>query len=60
MHFDRRMLPILGVCWERFDTQQEATAFARWAECETRREAHPCEAFVSLDEGRWEVKVRNW
>jgi len=63
--FDRSMLPILGVRWERFSTEREAQRFARWAERETRRDYYPCEAFVTRDddaspEDRWEVKVRNW
>jgi hypothetical protein len=65
MQFDRNMLPCLGVTWNYFPTRREAEAFARWAETETRREANPCEAFVTFesdqcDGQQWVVKTRNW
>lgn len=63
--FNRNMLPLLGVTWNRFSTQREAMAFAKWAEKETKNDQYPCEAFVIRDddlpeEERFEVKVRNW
>lgn len=62
MHFDRNMLPTLGVMWHQFDTLAEAEAFAAWAEAETAGDQHPCEAFInSVDHSpAFEVKVRNW
>ena len=58
-------LPILGVIWRHFATENEAIRYAEWAERVTQYSQRPCEAFVSIDESRpaaerFEVKVRNW
>ena len=63
--FTDRMLPILGITWNRFDTESEAKAFAKWAERVTKNARHPCESFIISDcagenDNQWEVKVRNW
>ena len=59
--FRYNMLPILGVTWHRFDTEDEASAFVEWAEFVTKDYDHPCEAFVmGKDSTGVEVKVRNW
>lgn len=65
MQFSRNMLPILGVTFHSFATQEEATAFAEWAERETKGSERPCDALVIHDPDRpegdqYEVKVSNW
>jgi hypothetical protein len=65
MHFDRNMLPLLGVTWRYFPTKHDALAFAQWAEHETAQDEYPCEAFVTIEDDRptderYCVMVRNW
>lgn len=58
--FNRDMLPCLGVMWHYFDSFENAQAFAQWAENVTSNDEYPCEAFVTVDDDVFEVKVRNW
>lgn len=64
-NFNRNMLPICGVKWVPFDTEQECEAFMLWAENETKDDRNPCEAYwvgyeVWDGKGQYVTKVRNW
>lgn len=63
--YTRESLPILGIRWTYFATWRDAHRFAQWAIRFTKRDEHPCDAFITEDKDnppnqRFVVKVVNW
>lgn len=63
--YSRKDLPVNGVMWHYFATQNAAEKFAQWAEKITVADEYPCEAFITREDDRpdgrnFVVKVRNW
>ena len=58
--YSRHDLPELGVIWHDFSSLEMAEDFALWAEAETCNDVHPCETEITMRDGIFFVKVRNW
>jgi hypothetical protein len=64
MKFSRTVLPILGIRYEYFATQRQATRFQAWVAKETAASSPPYHTTLEHDPactvGPWIVKVTNW
>jgi len=58
--FSENSLPCLDARWNTFDTKEEAEEFCLWAEHMTQYDEHPIECFITLEDGVYTIKLRNW